>query len=51
MRERGFLEGELKAKDILAKKQTSDFISISPDITIRVFKYFTKKILLIFNNL
>lgn len=34
MRERGFLEGELKAKDILAKKQTRDFISISPDITI-----------------
>lgn len=51
MRERGFLEGELKAKDILAKKQTRDFISISPDITIRVFKYFLKKILLIFNNL
>ena len=34
MRERGFLESELRAKDILAKKATKDFKSISPDATI-----------------
>lgn len=31
MRERGFLESELKAKDILSKKLKKDFISINPD--------------------
>lgn len=35
MRERGFLESELKAKDILAKKLKKDFISINPDTTIQ----------------
>ena len=35
MRERGFLESELKAKDILAKKLNKDFISINPDTAIR----------------
>ena len=34
MRERGFLESELRAKDILARKSTKDFKSISPDATI-----------------
>ncbi len=34
MRERGFLESELKAKDIISRKVTKDFISISPDATI-----------------
>ncbi|MEY3322623.1 MAG: hypothetical protein RLZZ417_2206 [Bacteroidota bacterium] len=34
MRERGFLESELRAKDILARKVTKDFISISPEVTI-----------------
>lgn len=34
MRERGFLEIELRAKDILARKTKKDFISISPDVTI-----------------
>jgi cystathionine beta-synthase len=35
MRERGFLESELKAKDILAKKLKKDFISINPDTAIQ----------------
>jgi cystathionine beta-synthase len=35
MRERGFLESELKAKDILAKKLKKDFISINPDTAIK----------------
>jgi len=35
MRERGFLESELKAKDILAKKLKKEFISINPDTAIR----------------
>ena len=35
MRERGFLESELKAKDIISRKVTKDFISISPDATIQ----------------
>jgi cystathionine beta-synthase len=34
MRERGFLESELRAKDILARKSTKDFKSISPEATI-----------------
>lgn len=34
MRERGFLESELRANDILARKSTKDFKSISPDATI-----------------
>ena len=34
MRERGFLESELKAKDIISRKVTKDFISISPNATI-----------------
>ena len=34
MRERGFLESELKAKDILAKKLKKEFISINPDTAI-----------------
>jgi len=36
MRERGFLESELKAKDILAKKLKKEFISINPDTAIQV---------------
>jgi len=35
MRERGFLESELRAKDILAKKLKKDFISINPDTAIQ----------------
>lgn len=35
MRERGFLESELRAKDILAKKLKKDFISIKPDTDIQ----------------
>ena len=35
MRERGFLESELKAKDILAKKLKKEFISINPDTAIQ----------------
>jgi len=35
MRERGFLESELKAKDILAKKIKKEFISINPDTAIQ----------------
>ena len=35
MRERGFLESELRAKDILAKKFKKDFISINPDTAIQ----------------
>ena len=35
MRERGFLESELKAKDILAKKFKKEFISINPDTAIQ----------------
>ncbi|MDP4701479.1 MAG: pyridoxal-phosphate dependent enzyme [Saprospiraceae bacterium] len=35
MRERGFLESELRAKDILAKKLKKEFISIIPDIAIQ----------------
>lgn len=35
MRERGFLEIELKAKDILAKKLKKEFISINPDTAIQ----------------
>jgi len=35
MRERGFLESELRAKDILAKKFKKEFISINPDTAIQ----------------
>ncbi len=35
MRERGFLENELRAKDILAKKLKKEFISINPDTAIQ----------------
>jgi cystathionine beta-synthase len=35
MRERGFLESELRAKDILAKKLKKEFISINPDTAIQ----------------
>ncbi|MDP4913662.1 MAG: pyridoxal-phosphate dependent enzyme [Saprospiraceae bacterium] len=35
MRERGFLESELRAKDILAKKLKKEFISIIPDTAIQ----------------
>jgi cystathionine beta-synthase len=35
MRERGFLESELKAKDILAKKLKKEFFSINPDTAIQ----------------
>jgi cystathionine beta-synthase len=35
MRERGFLESELRAKDILAKKLKKDFISINPNTAIQ----------------
>jgi cystathionine beta-synthase len=35
MRERGFLESELRAKDILAKKLKKNFISINPDTAIQ----------------
>ena len=35
MRERGFLESELRAKDILAKKFKREFISINPDTAIQ----------------
>jgi cystathionine beta-synthase len=35
MRERGFLESELRAKDILGKKLKKDFISINPDTAIQ----------------
>lgn len=35
MRERGFLESELKAKDILSKKLKKEFISINPDTAIQ----------------
>jgi len=35
MRERGFLESELRAKDILAKKLKKDFISINPNTSIQ----------------
>ena len=35
MRERGFLESELRAKDILAKKHKKEFISINPDTAIQ----------------
>jgi cystathionine beta-synthase len=35
MRERGFLESELRAKDILAKKVKKDFISIKPETAIQ----------------
>ena len=35
MRERGFLESELKAKDILAKKLKKEFISINPETAIQ----------------
>lgn len=35
MRERGFLESELRAKDILAKKLKKEFISINPDTSIQ----------------
>ena len=35
MRERGFLESELRAKDILAKKFKKEFISIYPDTAIQ----------------
>jgi cystathionine beta-synthase len=35
MRERGFLESELRAKDILAKKLKKEFISINPETAIQ----------------
>ncbi|MEY4047157.1 MAG: hypothetical protein RL284_708 [Bacteroidota bacterium] len=35
MRERGFLESELRAKDILAKKLKKEFISINPNTAIQ----------------
>ena len=35
MRERGFLESELRAKDILAKKFKKEFICINPDTAIQ----------------
>ena len=35
MRERGFLESELRAKDILAKKLKKEFISVNPDTAIQ----------------
>ena len=35
MRERGFLESELRAKDILSKKFKKEFISINPDTAIQ----------------
>jgi cystathionine beta-synthase len=35
MRERGFLESELRGKDILAKKLKKEFISINPDTAIQ----------------
>jgi cystathionine beta-synthase len=35
MRERGFLESELRARDILSRKNSREFISVSPEITIQ----------------
>ncbi len=35
MRERGFLEDELKVKDIIAGKKSKDFFSVSPTHTVR----------------
>ncbi len=35
MRERGFLEDELKVRDLIAKKTDKRFFSVSPDMTVR----------------
>lgn len=35
MRERGFLEDELKVKDIISRKQSKDFFSVAPSQTVR----------------
>ncbi len=35
MRDRGFLEDELKVKDVISKKSDKEFLSITKDITVR----------------